>query len=313
MKKGRRITTNKPVLGIVGLSAPDAFWHPDLYRKGKSELEKKGIQIVEGGTVHTHRFYMAEDLKLIADDFHKMLLRKDINAIMCAGGGTCINKILPFLDFDLMKENWKPFIGISNIVALMVAMLQNGMVSFHGPFSIWSYGLPGTPTEYTHNNWVNILKGYTGKLPAASEWRVYREGQAEGQLIGGNIWTMGTVAGTKYCPPDLFDGKILILEDIGKTYDRLDATLTHMKLLGAFENLHGVIVGKLNDCKPPEKVQMSVEDFLGEVFGGYDFPIIYDCDFGHVPDNLCLPIGCELKMVADKKQPELILLEPGVE
>jgi len=124
---------------------------------------------------------------------------------------------------------------------------------------------------------------------------------------------MGTVAGTKYCPPNLFDGKILILEDIEKTYDRLDATLTHMKLLGAFENLRGVIIGKLTDCKPPEKVQMSIEDFLGEVFDDYNFPIIYDCDFGHVPDNLCLPIGCKLKMVADKKQPELILLEPGVE
>ena len=308
MKKGRRIVIDKPVVGIVGLSAPDAFWHPDFYATGKSELEKRGIRIIEGRTVHTHRFYMAEDLEVIADGFHKMVLRKDIDVIMCAGGGTCVNKILPFLDFDLMKENWKPFIGISNIVALMTAMLQNGMVSFHGPFSIWSYGLPGTPTEYTHNNWINILKGYTGKLPAASEWKVYREGQAEGQLIGGNIWTMGTVAGTKYCPPNLFDGKILILEDIEKTYDRLDATLTHMKLLGAFENLRGVIIGKLTDCKPPEKVQMSIEDFLGEVFDDYNFPIIYDCDFGHVPDNLCLPIGCKLKWLLIKNNQSLFYL-----
>lgn len=313
MKKGRRITVNKPTLGLVQLSAPEAFWYPDRYEKAKSELRRRGIQIVEGETVRAHRFYMAERPQIVTADFYKMLLRKDVDAIMCVGGGSCANKLLPFLDFDLMRENWKPFIGMCNMVALMLPALLHGMVSLHSPYSIWGYGLPGTPTEYTHNNLINILKGYTGKLPAASQWKVYREGQSSGRLIGGHIRTMGTIVGTKYCPPELFDGKILIIEELNRAYQALDAMLTHMRLLGAFEKLCGVIVGKLVNCDPPEKDQMDIEDFLEEVFRGYDFPIIYNCDVGHVPENLCLPLGCELKMIADKKKPELILLEPGVE
>ncbi len=60
---------------------------------------------------------------------------------MCAGSGTCMNKVLPYVDFSLLKDNWKPFIGISNIVVLMAALLQNGMASFHGPFCMWNYGV----------------------------------------------------------------------------------------------------------------------------------------------------------------------------
>ena len=312
MKKGNKIISNRTTIGLVGLSAPDAVWYPEFYKNGKERLEQRGIKVVEGKTLHTSHFYMAEDPKVIAQGLHEMFLRDDVDVIMCAGGGVCINKIFPFLDFDLMRKNLKPFIGISNIVALMTAMLQNDMVSFHGPFSIWSYGLPNTPTDYTHNNWISVLKGYTGRLPAVSDWKCYRPGVGEGELIGGNIFSLGTVIGTKYCPTELFKNKILILEDIGKTFDRLDSVITHMELLGILDNIKGVVIGKLKDCFSPENVKMEVIDFIDMTFGKYDFPIIYDCDFGHVPDNLCLPFGCQTRIIA-KERPELILLESGVE
>ncbi len=312
MKKGKKISNRFPVVGLVGVSAPDAVWYPDFYEKGKSELEKRGIQIVEGATLHTSHFYMAEKPELIAKALQEMFLKENVDVIMCAGGGTCINKVLPYIDFSLIRDNYKPFIGISNIVPLMMAMLKEGIVSFHGPFSIWSYGLPDTPTEFTHNNWLDIMSGYTGKLPSATKWKTYRNGEAEGILVGGNIWSIGTVAGTAYCPPSFFDGKILILEDIGKTFDRLDATLTHMKLLGMFNRLKGVVIGKLQGCTPPENINMSAEDLIAMVFGEYDFPVLYECDFGHIPDNLCLPFGCKVKIEANDEKPEIILLEPGV-
>lgn len=311
MEKGKKVPKENITMGMVVLSAPEAVWNPEFYNAGISNLKKRGIDVVEGKTVHTSHFYMAEDPKVIAEGFHEMFLRDDVDAIMCAGGGVCVNKILPFLDFDLIRQNLKPFIGVSNIVAVMTAMLQNEMVSFHGPFGIWTYGLPNTPTAYTHNNLINILRGYTGPLPALTDWKCYRPGTSEGKLVGGNLWTLGTILGTKYCSPDLFDDKILLIEDIGKTFDRLDAVITQMDLLGMLDKLKGVVVGKLASCSSPENVKMEVTDLFDMVFGEYDFPVIYDCDFGHIPDNLCLPIGCRTKMIA-KNKPELILLESGV-
>lgn len=309
--KGKKITTDNPVLGVVGISAPDAVWYPDFYAKGKKELEKRGIKIVEGDTVKTDYFYLAEKPQIIAEGLHEMFSRQDIDAIMCAGGGMNMNKVLPFLDFDLISKNFKPFIGISNIVVLMTAMLQYNMVSFHGPFVVWSYGLDNTPTDYTHRNWIKALQGYTGELSSVSQWKVFHSGETEGGLIGGNITSLGTIIGTKYCPVELFKGKILILEDIDEKFNVLDSVLTNMDLLGIFKQINGVIVGKLNDCVAPEYVDMKITNFLEMVFGQYDFPVIYDCDFGHVPDNLCLPIGCRVKMIA-QEEPKIILLEPGV-
>jgi len=312
MKKGLKLKSNNPTIGIVTISAPEAAWNPEIYQRGKEQLEKRGVQVIEGETVHSEYFYLAERPEKIAEGLHNMFLRDDIEAIMCAGGGTCMNKVLTFLDFSLIRDNYKPFIGISNIVSLMVPLLNEGIVSFHGPFSIWSYGLPDTtPTDFTHRNWIEVLSGYTGRLPSVTKWKTFRSGVAEGQLIGGNIWSLGVIAGTRFCPASLFDGKILIIEDIGKTYDRLDGILTQMKLLGMFEKLSGVIIGKLQGCNPPENAKMGVEDFISLVFGEYDFPVIYNCDFGHIPDNLCLPLGCMVKLEA-KDEPEVTLLEPGV-
>lgn len=312
MKKGMRIKSDNPTVGIVGLSAPEAFWFPEFYEKGKKEIENRGLTVVEGSTVHSHYFYMSGEPEKIALGLHEMFLRKDVDMIMCAGGGLTMNKVLPYIDFELLANNFKPFVGVSNIVVLMAAMLQNNMVTFHGPFSIWSYGTEGTPTDYTHNNMMRILKGYKGELTGISEWKTFHRGESKGVLIGGNITSLDSVVGTRFCPVELFDGKILMLEDIGETFDELDAVLTHMELLGIFDRISGVIIGKMTDCNAPENVEMNEVDFLNLVFGKYKFPIIYDCDFGHVPNNLCLPIGCKAHIKA-KEKPEIILLESGVD
>ncbi|MEK7518358.1 MAG: LD-carboxypeptidase, partial [Patescibacteria group bacterium] len=104
MKKGHRITSSSPTIGVVVISAPEAVWNPEIYQRGIEQLKKRGISVVEGETVHSEYFYLAERPEKIAEGLHKMFLRDDIEAIMCAGGGTCINKVLPFIDFSLIRD-----------------------------------------------------------------------------------------------------------------------------------------------------------------------------------------------------------------
>ncbi len=311
MIKGKQIKNTHPTIGVVSLSAPDAVWNPGIYQKGKKALEDRGIKVVEGATVHSRFLYLAGEPQKIATDLHSLFQDDKVDAIMCVGGGNCMNKVVPFIDLKLIAKSYKPFIGISNITALMLAMLQEGIVSFHGPFALWSYGLDGTPTDYTHNNWLNILQGYSGNLPAKTEWKTFKTGAATGKALGGNISTISTIIGTKYCPVELFNDSILFIEDVDEDLDVLDARLTHLRLLGIFDRIKGVVIGKLSNCNPPEDTKMDVTDFLKLVFSGYDFPIIYDCDFGHVADNLCIPFGCKVRIDATKK-PEITLLEKGV-
>jgi muramoyltetrapeptide carboxypeptidase len=177
--------------------------------------------------------------------------------------------------------------------------------------AIQCYGNPNTPTDYTHNNLMSVLSGYSGVLPKKSKWISFRRGKAEGRLIGGNLWTISVMVGTQYCPPDLFNDAILLLEEIGVNYGRIDARIAQLEQYGVLDRINAVVIGKLQGCEAPENTDMTIKDLLLSAFGKYNFPIIYDCDFGHVPDNLCLPIGCKAKIVADKST-ELVLLESGV-
>lgn len=314
MLKGKKLENGNPTVGIVALSAPEAAWNPDVYETGKKALIDRGIKVVESETVLTSYLYLAEKPKKIAESLQKMFTNDKVDVIMCAGGGNCMNKIIPYIDMDVIAKNYKPFIGISDITALLLALLNKNMVAFHGPFVLWNYGVDGTPTDYTHENLLSILSGYTGKLPAKTDWKVFREGVSMGKIIGGNISTISNIIGSPYCPVELFRDGILFIEDIAEGFPGLDSKLTHMKLLGVFDKIKGVVLGKLPECTPPEEApEITLTDFLSLVFDGYSFPVIYDCDFGHIDDNLCLPFGCQVKIEADASEmPQITLVEKGV-
>jgi muramoyltetrapeptide carboxypeptidase len=314
MIKGKNINTKTPTIGVVAISAPESKWNPGVYEKGKQALIDRGCKLIEGNTVFTSYLYLAERPEKIAASLKQMFDDDRIDVIMCVGGGNCMNKIVPYIDFDFVKLHYKPFIGISDITAFLLALLSRDIVSFHGPFVLWNYGVDDTPTEYTHDNLLSILNGFSGELPAKSEWQIFQSGTASGKIIGGNISTISNIIGSAYCPVALFDDSLLFIEDIEEGYTGLDSKLTHLKLLGVFDRIKGVVFGKLPDCNPPEEApEIKLTDFMRLVFDGYKFPIIYDCDFGHVEDNLCLPLGCRVTLNANSSNvPKIILAESGV-
>lgn len=315
MIKGKRIGGKKPTIGVVAISAPEAKWNADVYKMGKEALISRGCKIIESDTVFTSYFYLAEKPEKIADSIKVMFANEQIDMIMCVGGGNCMNKIIPYIDFGFIKTHYKPFIGISDITAFLLAMLNEGIVSFHGPFVLWNYGVEGTPTDYTHDNLLGILNGYIGEFPAVSKWEIYQHGNVSGKIIGGNISTISNIVGTPYCSVDVFYDSILFIEDIGETFASLDSKLTHLKLLGIFDKIKGVVFGKMPECEPPEEDSgITITDFFKLAFDGYYFPIIYNCDFGHVDNNLCLPFGCNVTIEAEGNLvPRIILNESGVD
>ena len=69
-----------------------------------------------------------------ADDIHEMFANSDIDAIFCARGGYGANRVLPLLDYNLIKENPKIFIGYSDITAMLISITQKtSLITFHGP------------------------------------------------------------------------------------------------------------------------------------------------------------------------------------
>lgn len=287
-------------VGIISPSEPVIF--KDRFGAGIKELEKLGLKIVLGKNVFKrHGGYMAGTIKERINDLHFMLRNSQIKAIFTSRGGFCSNQLLPYLDFSLIKKNPKIILGYSDITVLLSAIYaKTGLITFHGP-----------SVEFVMPQWGNFTKNYflkalfeskpIGKIPALTRWKIIKPGRATGPLIGGNLSVLRTLIGTEYNPD--WRNTILFWEDCKIDYEDLDHFLTHLKLVGIFDKLKGMIIGKNHIKKPELKISpfFPPEKIILERTEGYNFPILSEVDFGHDCEQITIPIGVKATIDTSKK------------
>ena len=246
-----------------------------------------------------------------------------VDAVWCVRGGYGSPRILPLLNYDLIRQRPKPFIGYSDITALLNAIERlTGLVTFHGPNANESQ------TAYTLDGFRRVLtRPEPAGLVAAPPLFEAREGQAErqhrvrtisggtarGRLAGGNVSVFATLVGTPF-EPDLA-GRILFLEEVGEEPYRIDRWLTHLVLTGKLSSCAGIVLGKFTDCGPREfqpsfNGTWTWQEVAADRFGALGIPVLSGLLFGHVADKATLPIGVMAELDADAKT--LTLLEPAV-
>jgi muramoyltetrapeptide carboxypeptidase len=195
------------------------------------------------------------------------------------------------LDYDLIANNPKVFIGFSDITALLTVLFARcGLVTFHGPVV--------TSLADAHELTVSSLfQTITsdGKLEIeVSNGITMSPGTGSGILAGGNLATLCHLAGTPFAPD--FADNILFLEDRAEAPYKIDRMLTQMKLADCFEGLAGLVLGSFEECGPVEEIIKIIKD----IFGDYQIPIVAGLDAGHGNTNLTLPIGIEATLDADR-------------
>ena len=186
-----------------------------------------------------------------ADDINEMFGSSDIDAIFCARGGYGANRVLPLLDYNLIKENPKIFIGYSDITALLTSITQKtSIVTFHGPM-LTTYR--DSWVEYNYSLMQRVLAGekfikiYS---PDGLETKILKHGIAHGPLWGGNMCLLINRLGTNESLNT--DGVILFLEDIDEYLYSFERMLVHMREASMFDNIKGLIFGELKDMKDQE-------------------------------------------------------------
>jgi muramoyltetrapeptide carboxypeptidase len=243
-----------------------------------------------------------------------------VDAIWCVRGGFGASRLLPALDFELMRRKPKALIGYSDITALHMAIQRHvGLVTFHGPVA-WRAFTPYTLGGLRRVLWRAEAPARLAEPPSFErregqvDWdnRVATlvPGKARGRLLGGNLCLMSHLVGTPYLP-DL-RGSILFLEDVEEAYYRIDRMLTQLWLAGALDGVAGVALGKFTNCDPsPFFLQnRPLEEILAERFRALGIPTVSGVMIGHIDDQATLPIGCLAELDADART--LTLLEPGV-
>ena len=278
-----------------------------------------GLKPKRGQHVLGRHGYLGGQDKDRAADVTAMYADKDVRAILCVRGGWGSARLLPFVDWDVVRANPKLLIGYSDITALHMAIAaKGGAYTLHGPNGSSAWG-KASLDSFKAVAFDGTMPFY--KNPVAAEerliqrkWRtqILTGGKAQGRLLGGNLTVLTALAGTQYLPS--FDGAILFLEDIDEAEYRIDRMLTQLGQAGVLSNLAGIVFGQCTNCRDPDGSGagggFTLNAVLQQHLGSLGVPAYQGAWFGHMADQFSLPVGALAEIDADAGT--LRLLESAV-
>jgi muramoyltetrapeptide carboxypeptidase len=266
--------------------------------KGLAKLRELGFEVSLGDCVRKLRtwgYLSGTDEERVAE-LNEAFRDDDVDAIFCVRGGYGTPRILPYLDYDLIRSNPKIFIGYSDITTLHIAMNQKSdLVTFHGPMIASEMG-----SEFTDYTQKWLLRAITTTEPLGEITnpvdgpmiKTIKDGKASGILVGGNLSLMVKTLGTPYEIDT--KNKLLLIEDTEDPPYRIDRNLTHLWLANKLQEAAGIIVGEITLCEPSSKEpSLNLWDVLKDRIGSTGKPAMYGLCFGHGTHHLTLPIGVQ--------------------
>jgi muramoyltetrapeptide carboxypeptidase len=275
----------------VGIVAPASPFDADLFAGGVQTLESMGYRVHIPDDLFERDGFLAGSDEHRADLIHRLISDPGIKALVCARGGYGSMRLLPLLDFSLIQNNPKIFIGLSDISAMLSAIYsRTGMVTFHGPMVTT---LANAPEKTRRALKAAISSDRPHELEMENGITIH-SGTISGRVCGGNLNTLNHLLGTPFAPD--FKDHLLFLEDRGEKPYRIDRMLAQMKQAGCFRDLAGLILGDFVDCGS----QQEIIQIFTEVFANASVPIVAGCEAGHGRQNLTLPLGLEATLDADQ-------------
>jgi len=287
---------------LIGLISPASSPNDEnLIASGVKYLEEMGYQTLLGKNVGKIRGYLAGTDEERVKDIHQMFGDKKVKAIFCLRGGYGAFRLLDKIDYKIIRNNPKIFVGFSEITALQMAFLRKAnLITFAGPMVLPN--LSNEVSTYTEENFWRMIT--SNKKPGKIKFpKIYRlslisPNEVSGIIVGGNLAVFTSLLGTGYLP-DL-KNKIIFLEDVSEPPYKIDRMFNQLKLNNVFKKVKGIILGSFVDCNEPDKEKKTLT--LAEVCDDYlktmNIPVIRSFPHGHIKDMVTLPIGTRIKLNA---------------
>lgn len=292
----------------LGLIAPGYAVSSEKLQEAIGYVEDLGYKVYHTPRIEGHYGYLSNTDEERLADLHHMFSNPDVDGILCVRGGYGCTRILPHIDWELIKSNPKVFAGFSDITALLNTMHEKtGLVCFHAPV--------GTTldTDYNREYFQKVINGNTEKVtlspfPYHKEEKNYGpeftpyticEGEATGILAGGNLSLLAAMTGTPFEPN--YTDKIVFIEEIEEEPYRIDRMLTQLRQSATFNKAKGVILGIFNGCNTARNPDsFSLKEVLTDRFGDMNIPIAYGLPIGHIDENATLPLGVPVTVNASE-------------
>lgn len=337
LQPGDKIATIS--LSWGGAGEPDLRWR---YEQGVERLEKVfGLEVVAMPNSLKGSNYLYESPQARAEDLMNAFKDTSIKGIVSNIGGSDSIRLLPYIDFEVIRENPKVFIGYSDATVTHLFCHKAGISSFYGPAILTDFAENVEMHEYTIESLKKTLfsNEVIGEIKPSPLWTSQRlewaienkyisremnedekgyellqgKGIVNGRLIGGCIEVLEFAKGTSLWPDkSYFKDSILFFET---TEDlplpsNIEYWLRNYGTQGILQEVKGIIFAKPQHEKYYEEYKESIITIMNEL-GLNDLPILYNLNFGHTEPKFVIPYGAMAEINCEEVK--FSIIDSGVE
>jgi muramoyltetrapeptide carboxypeptidase LdcA involved in peptidoglycan recycling len=332
LKKPQRLLPGDKVATVSlswgGAGDEQILWR---YQQGKQRLEEVfGLQVIEMEHTLAGSDYIYRHPEKRAEDLMKAFSEPEIKGIVACIGGIESIRMLPYIDYEVITNHPKIFIGYSDSTTTHMICYKAGISSIYGPTVLVDFAENVTMDPYTveyirktlfqnepigtiepakhwtseHLPWLIENKDIARKyLPNSGYELLQGKGCVTGRLIGGCVEVFDILRGTELFPEkEDFDNAILFLEtseDKPPVYS-LEMMLRIYGINGYLERMSGIILGKPYEEAYYEEYNQAIRKVLAE-FGKEELPVLVNMSFGHTEPKFCLPYGALAEINCEDK------------
>lgn len=306
---------------LIGIPAPSAG-ASSIEKQNKTNNAKKNLETfgykfdISKNILNCNKGRSASE-KERAEEINEMFKNENIDMILCASGGDFLIEILPYIDFNLLKNNPKYVAGFSDPTGLLYPITTKYDIATIYGKNYTSFGININEYHQSHKDFLEIIKG---NLIKQNSYELYEEKSLEngnglegynltekvywntidrkpvnitGRIIGGCFDLISELAGTKYDGINNFnekyknDGIIWYFDNCEITMEETIRTLWKLEQLEYFKYTKAIIFGRfgVETSYYEYDTKSCLED---SVLKNLNIPIIYNADFSH--KSPCLTI-----------------------
>lgn len=323
-------------VAVISPSWAGASVYPERYLAGKKQLEDVfGLKVIEAPNALISAEENFYNPKKRVDDLHWALANTDVKAIVPMIGGDDSVRLLPYIDFDLIRKNPKILLGYSDNTVLHYAFMHAGVQSIYGPCMMCGgFAENGGMFDYFKDSVHRTLfldspigeikpnlKGWTDeelpwkdpknqsikrKLKESNGFKfINGHGSVSGRLIGGSLEVMEMLKGSVVWPSlDAFEDAIFFVEtcEEAPAADYVIRWMRNYAATGILQRVKGIVIGR------PANVSLEELDKYANAImqvvkteNNLDIPVVSNLDFGHTDPMFLIPYGAIAKIDTDNK------------
>ena len=295
----------------------------DKYEKSIKRFKENNLRLIETNNVRTDGI-VSSDIHTRVKEFEELVQNPEVKMISMASGGDFLIDMLPYLNYDLIRNNIKWVGGSSDPTSLLYTITTNlDIATIYTPSNM--SGFSANNLHKCYLDYFKIIKGdlviqtksdyHEGEddvFDQVNEWNSFGNViDEQGILIGGCIDCLKDLIGTEFDKTEEFiekykDERIIWYFDVfSLSSDALYRTLLQFESAGWFKYTDLILISKVRI--PDEFPGMTYEESINKALNKYK--VIYKFDVGHLKPSMTMINGMKAHVKYDGEEGSLEYLK----